>query len=78
MKMNQNLVWIFALVIASGCATPKYGWRPAPEKTETQTKADITKCQRDSYMFSNGHNYFMRCMHQAGHTVEEIKEVPEK
>jgi hypothetical protein len=77
--MNRNLC-IFALAIATGCAIPKYAWRVAPEKNVKQLQADLTRCQRDSYMVSPGYygngqeKYFTACMYQAGHYLEEITE----
>lgn len=78
MKNIISISIIIAVHFILGCATPQYAWRPAPEKSEQQTRQDLTKCQRASYFVPPGRygneqdKFVTNCMYSEGHTLEEV------
>lgn len=76
----KAVIAFILLTLNVGCASTKYAWKPAPEKDVAQTQADLTKCQRASYLVPVGHfgneqeKFFYKCMYSLGHTLVEEQE----
>lgn len=76
---NIFMLLIVAMSILSGCASTRYGWMPAHEKTEEQATRDLAGCERDAVLIQNDKfgskrdAYITNCMYAQGHKLVEIQ-----
>lgn len=74
----KTTMLLILLGISTGCATAKYGWMPAAEKTEEQARRELAACEKESIMVQNDkfgslrEKYINRCMYAQGHKIVQI------